>query len=277
MRVRSYTDGRTFVQRVTPLLVEREAENCLMLGDLAAFTNGGGVAEGALLAVVEGGDGSPIGVATMRPPHGIVLTRMGDAAVEALVDHLAAGGTRPPGAVGPAETVNVFADRWRDAMGATPRSGHRLGLYHLHRVVAPPHTPGVFRPAVEEDVATLVPWAEAFFRETGHDEEARPAVEQRLREKRLFVWCDPPDRVVSMAGLGGATPNGARVNFVYTPPEHRRRGYASASVAALSQSLLDGGRRVVFLFTNLDNPTPNNIYRSIGYEYDGEFRHVLFE
>jgi predicted GNAT family acetyltransferase len=53
---------------------------------------------------------------------------------------------------------------------------------------------------------------------------------------------------------------------VYTPPELRRRGYASALVAALSRRLLDEGRRFCFLYTDLANPTSNHIYREIGYE-----------
>jgi predicted GNAT family acetyltransferase len=68
-----------------------------------------------------------------------------------------------------------------------------------------------------------------------------------------------------MAGYTGSTPNGIRVTAVYTPPERRNRGYASACVAALSQMRLEGGRRFCFLFTDLANPTPNRIYQQIGY------------
>ncbi|NLT43149.1 MAG: GNAT family N-acetyltransferase, partial [Anaerolineae bacterium] len=36
-------------------------------------------------------------------------------------------------------------------------------------------------------------------------------------------------------------------------------------VAALSQMLLDRGRRFCFLYTDLANPTSNHIYQEIGY------------
>jgi hypothetical protein len=55
------------------------------------------------------------------------------------------------------------------------------------------------------------------------------------------------------------------VNFVYTPPEFRGRGYASNLVAHLSQELLDEGRKFCFLFTDLANPVSNSIYQKIGY------------
>jgi predicted GNAT family acetyltransferase len=62
------------------------------------------------------------------------------------------------------------------------------------------------------------------------------------------------------------TPNGIRIGPVYTPPGLRRRGYASAATAAASQTELDNGRRYIFLFTDLSNPTSNKIYQQIGYE-----------
>jgi predicted GNAT family acetyltransferase len=58
----------------------------------------------------------------------------------------------------------------------------------------------------------------------------------------------------------------ARVAGVYTPPEHRRRGYASACVAALSAHVLATDADTCILFTQLSNPTSNAIYRAIGYE-----------
>lgn len=68
-----------------------------------------------------------------------------------------------------------------------------------------------------------------------------------------------------MAGAGGRTPNGIRISAVYTPPDLRCRGYASALTAAVSQDQLNRGRRFCFLFTDLANPTSNKIYQEIGY------------
>jgi uncharacterized protein len=70
---------------------------------------------------------------------------------------------------------------------------------------------------------------------------------------------------VSMASATGATPNGIRVSAVYTPPEHRGRGYATSCVAALSARLLAEGRGFCFLYTDAANPTSNVIYQRIGY------------
>jgi predicted GNAT family acetyltransferase len=56
------------------------------------------------------------------------------------------------------------------------------------------------------------------------------------------------------------------VNSVYTPPELRRQGYATAAVAELSRVLLAEGYPACVLYTDLANPTSNSIYQRIGYE-----------
>jgi hypothetical protein len=68
-----------------------------------------------------------------------------------------------------------------------------------------------------------------------------------------------------MAGSSRGPTNGATVSVVYTPARNRRHGYASACVAALSQSLLDDGYRFCTLYTDLSNPTSNKIYQNVGY------------
>ena len=68
-----------------------------------------------------------------------------------------------------------------------------------------------------------------------------------------------------MAGLTRQVARATRVASVYTPPEFRRRGYAGAVTAAVSQAALDAGAAEVLLFTDLANPTSNALYQSLGY------------
>ena len=89
------------------------------------------------------------------------------------------------------------------------------------------------------------------------------------------IWED--GKPVSVAGWGGRTPNGARIGPVYTPPEHRRRGYGSAVTAAATDELLSSGCRLCFLYTDLTNPTSNHIYSELGYEPVCDSIDVRFE
>jgi predicted GNAT family acetyltransferase len=68
-----------------------------------------------------------------------------------------------------------------------------------------------------------------------------------------------------MAGAVPATGGVVRIGPVYTPPDRRARGYATACVEALSRSIVDAGDTAI-LYTQLANPTSNGIYRRIGYE-----------
>jgi hypothetical protein len=63
---------------------------------------------------------------------------------------------------------------------------------------------------------------------------------------------------------------------VYTPPELRGNGYATALTAEVSQRLLDGGRTFCFLYTDAANPTSNAIYERIGYRKVCEAAAIAF-
>jgi hypothetical protein len=75
---------------------------------------------------------------------------------------------------------------------------------------------------------------------------------------------------VACAAAVGPSPNAIRIGPVYTPPENRRRGYASALVADLSQAQLDRGKAFTYLYADRDNETSNSIYQKIGYRVVAE-------
>jgi predicted GNAT family acetyltransferase len=127
----------------------------------------------------------------------------------------------------------------------------------------------------------MVEWLQAFEAEAlsflePDEDRARRTIEYRLTAERagLMLWEDGD--VVSVAGFGGETPNGIRIGPVYTPPELRGRGYATALVAELSSKLLAEGRRFCFLYTDLANPTSNAIYERIGYVRVCESAEIAF-
>jgi len=124
------------------------------------------------------------------------------------------------------------------------------------------------RSYAETDRELALRWFDAFVAEAMPEappEDATRWLGRRLADSDggIVLWEDAEP--VSLAGFGGPTPNGIRVGPVYTPPERRGRGYASALVAELTRVLLAGGRRFCFLFTDLANPTSNTIYQRVGY------------
>ena len=141
-------------------------------------------------------------------------------------------------------------------------------LYELRSVAPPPPVAGEMRLADANDLDWVARWMFEFNREALPDEpltldEARKHVSNRIGEGTYYLWEDGTP--VALAGHGRHTPHGCSIGPVYTPSEFRRRGYAAALTAALSQLLLDSGKQFTTLFTNLANPTSNSIYMKIGY------------
>ena len=141
--------------------------------------------------------------------------------------------------------------------------------------------------ATADDRELALRWVIAFADEALHEggpgrDRAEVMFDYRLSSPSagILLWEDGGEPV-SLAGWGGPTPNGIRVGPVYTPPELRGRGYATALTAELSQRLLDGrlfegGRRFCFLYTDLANPTSNAIYERIGYRRVAESAEIVF-
>jgi predicted GNAT family acetyltransferase len=147
-------------------------------------------------------------------------------------------------------------------------------IYKLSELVSPTGVSGRGRQIVQADVELLARWSVDFENEAMGNgrtlEEGRKEIETRLssdpRERGMFVWEDG-GQVVCMAGYGGPTPNSLRIGPVYTPPKHRRRGYATACTAAACEWILGlAGKNFVTLFADLANATSNGVYQRIGFE-----------
>lgn len=272
-----HPDAEAFLDRAGPWLLEREAENNLVIAiatDLAA-----GRTEGwrppFFLATVEDG-GEVVGCAFRTPPHKVGLTAM-PAGAEVLVAKEVAG-IYPdlPAVMGPRESARRFARAWAEIRGVDFERGMRLRI-HLAREVDPPGgaPEGRMRPAKPEEHDLLVAWWEGFGRDAGVGlGPAAPQVRRLTETGDLVVW-DVGGGAVSMAAAVGRTPSGTRVGAVYTPPERRRLGYATALVAALTERELEE-RDHCFLYTDLANPTSNAIYRRIGYRPVADVVDYLF-
>ena len=279
-RVDRPADVGAFMARAGEYLAAHEAEHCLILGIATNIRLGTmPLPEPPLFAIVTGGEGEDhvVAAALQTPPHNAVLSMVDDLeAVDALAEALA--GEALPGVTGPRDAAAHFAERW--AARAGRRASRRMAerIYRVSAVRAPRPAPGRMRPAERADRPLLLAWIEAFFQEAlGESTDPEDSVDRWLagEGRTLHLWEDG-DLRVSLCGVGGETPNGIRVGPVYTPPEHRGHGYASNLVAGVSQAQLDAGRRFVFLFTDLANPTSNRIYQDVGYEPVIDFDRIDF-
>jgi uncharacterized protein len=272
-----YSDPAAFAQRAETYLLAREAEHCLLLGICAELVRQPeSYPTGSYLATVEYRD-MVVLAAIRTPPYPPVLSLPADdvileVAAELVADDLrVVYGSEIGGIHGPVPLVRKFVGEWRRRTGQASRKVMSERIYQLDAVLPPASVPGAMRRATEADRALLEAWVDAFTAEalldSVHEDDGAAWVARLFAspQRAAYLWEDPGGMPVSLAAYGSPTQNGIRIGPVYTPPEHRRRGYASALVAALSHLLLDSGRRFCFLFTNLANPTANAIYQAIGY------------
>jgi uncharacterized protein len=258
-------------------LGEREAEHNLLLGILGGLRSPapGTAGEAPYLAAVLRKD-AVVAVAVRTPPWNLVLSEIDDKAALPLIARdvaidLAERGPDATirGVLGPVAHAESFARSWVRRSGQGLRLARTERIFRLDRVRPPRPATGTWRPATLADRGLLVAWLTAFNDEAlGGDEPVDMTV---MADRMLagggraaYLWVD--EGPVSLAAIGGRTPQGVRVGPVYTPPQDRGRGYAGNLVAAISQAQLDAGCRSLFLFTDLANPTPNHVYQAIGYE-----------
>jgi predicted GNAT family acetyltransferase len=263
MQVTLHTSRTTLLDLAGEALRRTEAEHALLLGILE---NPSADPASELLVSVEDERG-PLGVALRTPPHNLILSLMPLAAVAPLAEHLREH--ELPGVVGPRELARRFAELHTASTNRTARTLFRQGLYRLTELVPQPaRAAGVLRRATADDLPRVGPWAVAFAREAklpAHEIASIGAqVPRFVAEGGLFVW-EHDGEPVAMAALRGATKNGVRISYVYTPPEHRAHGYATAAVAELSASALASGKKFCTLFADRENRTSTGIYERLGY------------
>ncbi|HWG55637.1 MAG TPA: GNAT family N-acetyltransferase [Gaiellaceae bacterium] len=253
-----------WLDRARPLLLADEARHNLILGLAGTLRDHPEYYPDFGLWLVEA-DGAAVAAALRTRPHNLVLGRGPDRAVALLARSIE---EELPGVVGAVPEVDAFVTAaGRDAVARV-----RQRIFALRAVIAPPRPPGRARPATVADRELLLRWWREFVVEAIGDEDPDPDgvarnVDHRLgaRDAGIALWEDE-GRPVSAVGWGAPTPSGIRIGPVYTPPEARGRGYASALTAHVSQEQLDRGRAFCFLYTDLANPTSNKIYAAIGYE-----------
>ena len=115
MVVRALHDPQAFREVVWPFLLEREAENNLMLGVAGRIAAGASYAtdpaDRPLMFAVEE-DGRVVGAALQTPPHNLILSPMAPDTASALAAYLYEQGAMLPGVLGPQEPAGTFATSW---------------------------------------------------------------------------------------------------------------------------------------------------------------------
>jgi predicted GNAT family acetyltransferase len=209
------------------------------------------------------------------PPHPLHIAYASAADSRGLAAWLAERRDDLPGVGGLREPAEAFADEWTARTGARANVRMEVGRFDLPvRPQLPFDVPGAFRTATTSDADLLEEWHHHFHAAIDGP-AARPApLDQHVAAGLVGLWLHD-DEPVSMAYASPASGGVTRISGVWTPPELRGHGYASAVVAALSTARQDAGEACM-LYTDLANPTSNAIYQALGYRRVGDSIHIAF-
>lgn len=223
-------------------------------------------------------DEEVVGVAMRQAPfepRPLFVLPMPEAAAVALAETLVARGEEVLALNGALPATQVCAEELARLTGRTAMVALHSRLHEASRVVLPKEPDGLLRPAGREDVGLARAWFAAFFADAdaqagrpvrAHAGEVPPPDEmlRRIADGQIWVW-EVDGQPVHLTALNPASFGVARIGPVYTPEAHRGRGYAGATVAALTSRVLGAGD-VPCLFTDQANPVSNALYARIGYE-----------
>lgn len=276
MEVIHFQDPENFQKDISGTLMRHEAENNLVLGVLANLIAGEYSDIQPYMAIYQG-DGEIQAAALCTPPWPVLVSYVDPPPGSKILKSILADMEKTlqddfTGLTGNKEFVSSLVSQWEEETGKEALLKMAMRIYKLEKVLPVRGVPGKTRWVKDKDKNLVEEWYLGFSRETGEGEPDQKHIQKQVKayltahpkQRGLMIW-EVEGRPVSMAGYAGPTPHGIRIGAVYTPPSLRKRGYASAVTADLSQFLLDQGNQYCFLFTDLLNPISNHIYQEIGY------------
>ena len=266
MQLRRFDNIKEFWHHAQDYLLQHQAEHNLLLGISHALLHyPDHYPNPPYLAIAEI-NGEILAAAIRTSPYKLVLSKARDLnALWAIAQDLHSLPEPLPGVSGLVAEVSAFLQAWQTLTGQSYQQVMKMKIHSLTQVKPVVTASGYLRPATQGDRPLLLEWFTRFATEIGEvvGQDAGQAVENGLKRQSIYLWSDGIP--VSWASGSQSLPAAGRIGPVYTPPQYRRKGYATACVAALSQKLLDRGCQSCFLFTDLANPTSNHIYQEIGY------------
>ncbi|MGL4799678.1 MAG: GNAT family N-acetyltransferase [Cellulosilyticaceae bacterium] len=276
-----YTDSTLFAEEVLDLLLEKEVQNNLLIGNTIRHRDHPDT-EG-LMATIKDDEGHILVTAVLVVPFNLTIYETDnipkDEALKVLAGSLYEKGLTLPGVIGEVHTARRFAAFYCEIAGQVAEDGLGMNLYELRQVIPHPPVTGHLRAATKQDIYFLPYWQVQYVSECGLGErpldKAIAQIEALLTATPVhYLWED--EVPVSLAAIGRKLMNGVAISNVYTPPTLRGKGYASACVGELCEKLLGEGYTFICLFADIKNPISNKVYTRVGFTHLCIYQEISF-
>ncbi|WP_336774905.1 GNAT family N-acetyltransferase [Paenibacillus sp. MMO-58] len=174
--------------------------------------------------------------------------------------------------------AKLFAELYAVRYRVRPEYKMGMEAYYCPDIRYPSAVKGELRPTVSSDAPLIADFmagfAESAYGYKVHPASQLPAAGNTIATGNLYIWI-VDQMPVSMAHIAHRSPRHARINYVYTPLELRKQGFASATVAACC-GLIVQENRIPMLYADLTNPDSNKVYQNIGFVESGKVADVRF-
>jgi uncharacterized protein len=267
LKLNQFKDIQSYKNTVIPYLEQDEIVNNLALGLLLALND-----ELPIIMATVTKEENIVLVIFQTSPKQIIVSKSEDLKTEE-IDQLAnllnENFADIPGLIGEKALINQLAKELTILRNRIPYIQMNQRLYRLDQVEKEPnHNGRLIKMGNDANLTLVKEWVYQFcidIDERMSKDEAEVKAKELIRRGRVYGW-EVDGEVVSMANASRPTKTNITVNFVYTPLEERKKGYASSCVSALTKLMLESGFKTTSLYTDLDNPTSNKIYMEIGYK-----------
>jgi predicted GNAT family acetyltransferase len=280
MEIRFFEDINDFINATEETLLQNESFYNLKLGLSNAIRNNNiEVTTPLYFAIFDNQSlvGCALRTNTDKP---LAISKMPEAAIELLIKTLIEMKIVLCGVVGEVEAVKFFKELWlKEHTSLTFKLNIHLGIYETKVIINPKEQAEIFLAThAQRDVvcAFIKGFSMECFPNREHkDDEIEKLSIRHINNKSLYLLKNNLGQIVSMAASTRGSTNGGTISLVYTPEDHRGKGYGSLVTAKVSEIVLKE-KKFANLFTDLTNPTSNSIYKKIGYKMIGENIHYDF-
>lgn len=274
--ITAYQTPQQYLDATQGFLEECELENNLILGLCNGFTDKAAVPKNCVF--INAFDGDTLRATSIKTlTKAIVAGNTTDGKhIKALADYYLQNNTPLQGVFG----EPFYAEQFAGFYGKEYFTQMTLLVHQLTQVKDIHIAPGKFQIATEADTELITDWSMQF------EADAQTTIlktradlfkntQTKIAQGCLFKWVHN-NQMQSIAAIVRKTTNVGVLGMVYTPANLRGKGYATSTVAKLSQHILQSGFKYCGLFTDKANPTSNSIYKKIGYKAVTEFADIAF-
>ncbi|SDN42850.1 hypothetical protein SAMN04488137_4444 [Fictibacillus solisalsi] len=278
MKLESYSSVNEFYKAAEPFLMKQEAASGYMLSScIKQLEKKPSSHNPPFLCCVK--EDKDMRLAALMTPPGPLQLYGEEAGIEAVVHKLINEDWGIARLSAPAALAHAFAEKWLQQTGNTYRVMSSMKLYGTDHISFSSGSIGELRQATSQDREMTARWLYEMGMENRSlltKNEALVMAKEMIEKKSIFFWKNEKSEPSSMAALTRQTPNTITINMVYTPKEQRRKGYAKACVANLSQWLLETDITYCTLYADGSNVAANELYTSIGYQEIEQYTELSF-